>query len=344
MAGSAAPVVKDELISLTSHTQWTKGRLHSAFPTTPAEVSSVEDLFEFICSGPLISKLGLSPEKIGDSIDKGKGGISPLFHGVTFDDSGSGSSGLDEEEALSGRRKDVIDIGGIGHLFDGVDSGSSPSSTGCGSGLDEVEDLSGRGIVYRPPFKLRDPDSAGSGSGSGSCIDEVESLPGTGSDDESLSDMEDDMERGLFCRGRDGIHGDFVPLSGDTRPEVLQRYVPKSVKEAFDRYSEVVVRSQGFDCDPNLYNALPSYLKDSYYTQPVDIRDPQHFASLRSCAHFAIGKYNRQEQTNLEFESIVKSTMIDLSGMLQNLIYSITLRAKNIMSRELKIYRAKVVL
>ncbi|KAJ4835412.1 hypothetical protein Tsubulata_025718, partial [Turnera subulata] len=54
----------------TSHTQWTKGRLHSAFPTTPAEVSSVEDLFEFICSGPLISKLGLSPEKIGDSIDK----------------------------------------------------------------------------------------------------------------------------------------------------------------------------------------------------------------------------------------------------------------------------------
>ncbi|KAJ4834890.1 hypothetical protein Tsubulata_050545 [Turnera subulata] len=54
----------------TSHTQWTKGRLHSAFPTTPAEVSSVEELFEFICSGPLISKLGLSPEKIDDSIDK----------------------------------------------------------------------------------------------------------------------------------------------------------------------------------------------------------------------------------------------------------------------------------
>ncbi|KAJ4832010.1 hypothetical protein Tsubulata_026003 [Turnera subulata] len=123
-------------------------------------------------------------------------------------------------------------------------------------------------------------------SGSGSCVEEEEEeeyLSGAGSDVDEEEEFEDEMERGLFCRGRDGIHGDFVPLSGDTRPEVLQRYVPKSVKEAFDRYSEVVVRSQGFDCDPNLYNALPSFLKDSYYTQPVDIRDPQHFASLRSC-------------------------------------------------------------
>ncbi|WCJ40654.1 P-loop containing nucleoside triphosphate hydrolases superfamily protein [Euphorbia peplus] len=45
-------------------------RLHSTFPTRPAQVSSVEDLYEFICSGPLLSKLGMTPETIGDSIDK----------------------------------------------------------------------------------------------------------------------------------------------------------------------------------------------------------------------------------------------------------------------------------
>ncbi|KAJ9190109.1 hypothetical protein P3X46_001340 [Hevea brasiliensis] len=45
-------------------------RLHSVFPSTPAQVSSVQDLYEFICSGPLISKLGLTSEKIADSIDK----------------------------------------------------------------------------------------------------------------------------------------------------------------------------------------------------------------------------------------------------------------------------------
>ncbi|XP_031259962.1 LOW QUALITY PROTEIN: D-glycerate 3-kinase, chloroplastic [Pistacia vera] len=42
----------------------------SAFPTKPAEISSVQDLFEFICSGPLIEKLGLTPEKIAESVDK----------------------------------------------------------------------------------------------------------------------------------------------------------------------------------------------------------------------------------------------------------------------------------
>ncbi|KAK3020548.1 hypothetical protein RJ639_047460 [Escallonia herrerae] len=46
------------------------GPLHSVFPTTPAEVSSVQDLFEFICSGPLIGKLGLSSEMVAESIDK----------------------------------------------------------------------------------------------------------------------------------------------------------------------------------------------------------------------------------------------------------------------------------
>ncbi|KAF5739127.1 D-glycerate 3-kinase chloroplastic-like [Tripterygium wilfordii] len=44
--------------------------LYSTFPTAPAQVSSVQDLFEFICSGPLLSKLGLTPEIIAESIDK----------------------------------------------------------------------------------------------------------------------------------------------------------------------------------------------------------------------------------------------------------------------------------
>ncbi|XP_021608978.1 D-glycerate 3-kinase, chloroplastic isoform X1 [Manihot esculenta] len=45
-------------------------RLHSVFPTTPAQVSAVQDLYEFICSGPLLSKLGLTSDMIADSIDK----------------------------------------------------------------------------------------------------------------------------------------------------------------------------------------------------------------------------------------------------------------------------------
>ncbi|KAE7997407.1 hypothetical protein FH972_002046 [Carpinus fangiana] len=47
-----------------------QGPLYSVFPTKRAEVSSVQDLFEFICSGPLVNKLGLTPEKVTESIDK----------------------------------------------------------------------------------------------------------------------------------------------------------------------------------------------------------------------------------------------------------------------------------
>ncbi|KAG9459368.1 hypothetical protein H6P81_003876 [Aristolochia fimbriata] len=45
-------------------------QLNSVFPTTPAVVSTVADLFEFICGGPLIEKLGLTPEMVESSIDK----------------------------------------------------------------------------------------------------------------------------------------------------------------------------------------------------------------------------------------------------------------------------------
>ncbi|XP_034197239.1 D-glycerate 3-kinase, chloroplastic [Prunus dulcis] len=47
-----------------------QGQLYSVFPTQPAEVSSVQDLFNFICSGPLINKLGLTPEAVAESVDK----------------------------------------------------------------------------------------------------------------------------------------------------------------------------------------------------------------------------------------------------------------------------------
>ncbi|KAL0732146.1 hypothetical protein Bca4012_028240 [Brassica carinata] len=42
----------------------------SALPTkTSVDVSSVSDLFEFICSGPLVDKIGITPENVGQSID-----------------------------------------------------------------------------------------------------------------------------------------------------------------------------------------------------------------------------------------------------------------------------------
>ncbi|XP_044495223.1 D-glycerate 3-kinase, chloroplastic [Mangifera indica] len=42
----------------------------SALPTKPAQISAVQDLFEFICSGPLLEKMGMTPDKIAESVDK----------------------------------------------------------------------------------------------------------------------------------------------------------------------------------------------------------------------------------------------------------------------------------
>ncbi|TYJ33921.1 hypothetical protein E1A91_A05G134900v1 [Gossypium mustelinum] len=47
-----------------------QGPIYSVSRTKPAEVASVEDLFEFICSGPLVDKMGLTQEKVAESIDK----------------------------------------------------------------------------------------------------------------------------------------------------------------------------------------------------------------------------------------------------------------------------------
>lgn len=47
-----------------------RGPLYSVFPAKAAEVSSVQDLYEFICSGPLLNRVGLTPDSIAESIDK----------------------------------------------------------------------------------------------------------------------------------------------------------------------------------------------------------------------------------------------------------------------------------
>ncbi|CAI0396027.1 unnamed protein product [Linum tenue] len=47
-----------------------RGSVDSAFPSGTAEVASVENLFEYICSGPLLGKIGLTAETIAESIDK----------------------------------------------------------------------------------------------------------------------------------------------------------------------------------------------------------------------------------------------------------------------------------
>ncbi|XP_030525493.1 D-glycerate 3-kinase, chloroplastic [Rhodamnia argentea] len=55
---------------LTGGSRWRLKPVYSIFPTSPAQVSSVQDLFDFICSGPLFDKLGMTPEKVAESVDK----------------------------------------------------------------------------------------------------------------------------------------------------------------------------------------------------------------------------------------------------------------------------------
>lgn len=47
-----------------------RGLKLKSLPRSPALVSSVEGLYDFICSGPLVDMVGLTPEKIAESIDK----------------------------------------------------------------------------------------------------------------------------------------------------------------------------------------------------------------------------------------------------------------------------------
>ncbi|XP_058111894.1 D-glycerate 3-kinase, chloroplastic-like isoform X2 [Magnolia sinica] len=44
--------------------------LRSVFPRSPALISSVQDLFEFICAGPLMKKMGMTQEIVAATIDR----------------------------------------------------------------------------------------------------------------------------------------------------------------------------------------------------------------------------------------------------------------------------------
>ncbi|QCE08928.1 D-glycerate 3-kinase, chloroplastic [Vigna unguiculata] len=55
--------------SFAAGIEYRKRPLYSVFPTKAAEVSSVEDLYQFICSGPLLDKIGITQEKVAESID-----------------------------------------------------------------------------------------------------------------------------------------------------------------------------------------------------------------------------------------------------------------------------------
>uniref|UniRef100_A0A7C8Z4X4 Glycerate 3-kinase n=1 Tax=Opuntia streptacantha TaxID=393608 RepID=A0A7C8Z4X4_OPUST len=47
-----------------------QSHVYSVAPTTPAEISSVQSLYKFICAGPLLDKLGLTAEEVANSIDR----------------------------------------------------------------------------------------------------------------------------------------------------------------------------------------------------------------------------------------------------------------------------------
>ncbi|KAG8497070.1 hypothetical protein CXB51_008349 [Gossypium anomalum] len=72
-SGSGSSWLQDNTMNLDASSSGSglrEGPIYSVFPAKPAEVSSVQDLYEFICSGPLMDKVGLTAEKVAESIDK----------------------------------------------------------------------------------------------------------------------------------------------------------------------------------------------------------------------------------------------------------------------------------
>ena len=71
-AGSGCSWMQDNSTShgTTADHGRSPGPLYSVFPTKPAEVSSVQDLYGFICAGPLLDKVGLTSDSVAESIDK----------------------------------------------------------------------------------------------------------------------------------------------------------------------------------------------------------------------------------------------------------------------------------
>ncbi|KAJ0256706.1 D-glycerate 3-kinase [Hirschfeldia incana] len=59
----------NSMLHYSATSNWTSKKC-SAVPAKTVDVSSVSDLFEFICSGPLVEKIGITPDKVGQAIDK----------------------------------------------------------------------------------------------------------------------------------------------------------------------------------------------------------------------------------------------------------------------------------
>ncbi|KAG8077557.1 hypothetical protein GUJ93_ZPchr0007g3818 [Zizania palustris] len=57
-------------LSCPDHGQAAASPPRSAQTSSPALISSVQDLYDFICSGPLVDKIGYTKEKIAESIDR----------------------------------------------------------------------------------------------------------------------------------------------------------------------------------------------------------------------------------------------------------------------------------
>lgn len=66
-AGSGSSWLQNS--SFAAGIEYRKRPIYSLFPSNPAQVSSVEDLYQFICSGPLLDKIGLTPEQVAETID-----------------------------------------------------------------------------------------------------------------------------------------------------------------------------------------------------------------------------------------------------------------------------------
>ncbi|CAA7019958.1 unnamed protein product [Microthlaspi erraticum] len=69
-SGCGCSWIQDNSVAHDSATSNMTSKKCYALPTKSVDVSSVSDLFEFICSGPLVEKIGITPERVGESIDK----------------------------------------------------------------------------------------------------------------------------------------------------------------------------------------------------------------------------------------------------------------------------------
>ncbi|XP_009128426.1 D-glycerate 3-kinase, chloroplastic isoform X1 [Brassica rapa] len=72
VVGCGCSWIQDNSMVLDSPTSYAllTSKKCPALPSKTVDVSSVSDLFEFICSGPLVDKIGITPDNVGQSIDK----------------------------------------------------------------------------------------------------------------------------------------------------------------------------------------------------------------------------------------------------------------------------------